>query len=326
MLRCVLGKKGSGKSLYLLWNIERFLKAGWPVATNIQLTDACPFKNNVLLLDGPDDRYPILKKTRDPRTGKPNGFRAFWQYMPKYWAIVIQEFDKYFDCNKFGEMDEECQQYFTQLRKLHHEIIIDTQCIENVYVRVRRQIDTFVVCENTRRSNRWMNTFFPVEFSRFVRSEFNFIKLRPQDHMSDGHFTYKEAQRLFPWYDTEQITGDIAQYYRPTPPTPPQETAHEAPRSITRNTGSSKNTVQTGRRPTTHRRTILRTMGKTIQILFCRIPFVRHLCRRRILALPQIHHHHRPADHDTDPAPRSTPNSTSPADDTPTDDTTHSTV
>lgn len=200
-----MGRPGSGKSLYMLWILEQFVKAGRKVASNIELTPECPFIDKVALLDDPEEEYPVF---REECNGKP--YRAFWHYLGPGWAIVIDEADNYFDCTDHGKMAKDVRLYFKQHRKLKHDVVLGVQCVDNLYVRIRRMVQSWIVCEYTRSTAGFVEKHFPLSWSRFIRGEYCDQALRQL--VNAGHFWYHEAQRMFSWYRTEQIVGTTAHY------------------------------------------------------------------------------------------------------------------
>jgi hypothetical protein len=215
MIRVVLGKPGSGKTLYMLWLMGQYLAAGRPVATNIRLTKACPFYNRVAMLDDDEAKWPVFQ---EPDKDRDIPYRAFWHYLNPNglagpWAIFVDEADNYWDSSEFGRLNvaKDVRLYHKQHRKLKHDIIYSVQNLDNLYVRVRRMVQSFVVCEYTRRSSR-LYKYLPSWCQKFCRAEFTSEQFGPKTLVGNGSFTWWEAKKMFTWYTTEQLIGDTSFY------------------------------------------------------------------------------------------------------------------
>lgn len=247
MLEAVLGKPGHGKSLYLLYVMLDFIRRGWRVATNMSLTDACPFAHRVIRLD--DGFFPVFQMPEDavlhpcPRCaiavgrsgrvaykGDPScrecegkgqievrpaiPYDAFWHYMPWQTCYVLDEFDNALDSLDFQRIAEcarDARLYFKQHRKRSDVIVYAAQNLDNVWNRVRRQTERFIACEWNYRTSRIMK-HFPVSWSSFNRVEFSHESLGPQHVITEGRFWYSEARQMFSWYNTDQLVGDRRLY------------------------------------------------------------------------------------------------------------------
>jgi len=206
MIKGVTGLPGSGKSLYLLWVIWQAVRSGRPVATNIELTPNCPFSDDVILLDDSSE-YPVFVQR-----GKET--RAFWHFMPPGVLYVIDEADNYFDSMDFTRLHEagnDVRLYFKQHRKRGDDLVLAVQNLDNLWARIRRMVQSWVICDWNYRS-RPLFKYFPIRWSKFVREEYGHESMREGTFLSAGFFSYREAQELFGWYRTEQLIGDIASY------------------------------------------------------------------------------------------------------------------
>lgn len=204
MVTVLCGKPGDGKTLYAVWQLAVAACAGRPCATNIRLTPEHPGYDRICLLDDDEGKCPVYE-------GKPPNHRAFWHYLPPGTFVVIDEADWYFDCTDHSAMARDVRQYLKQHRKRGDDIVFIVQNVQNLYVRIRRLAAKFIVAEwnyRTERIWRW----FPITWSRFLRSEFSSDLFAASTHLGDGHFSYGEAQRLFTWYRTDQLIGDTHFY------------------------------------------------------------------------------------------------------------------
>ena len=208
MIKVVLGLPGSGKTLYMLWLMQQYVNSGRLVASNIRLTDRCPFKNAVALLDDDEGKFPVCTEG-DKK--KKESYRAWWHYLGPNWVIFIDEADTYFDSSDYRDLQRDVRIYFKQHRKLRHDIILSVQNVDNLYVRVRRMVQAWVLCDFNRRSSRLMQ-WLPGDWSRFLRAEYGTPQLRDDSLLGTGYFWMNEARQMFSWYDTEQLLGSTNHY------------------------------------------------------------------------------------------------------------------
>lgn len=209
-IRVICGHIGQGKTLYALSLLGQAVEAGRPTFTNIRLVGG-PYADRVGFLD--DDECLVCgehPRDVDKKSGKPR-YEAFWHYLPKGSVVVIDEADWYFDCGDFSRMGKDVRQYHKQVRKLGHDLIYIVQHVPNLYVRIRRLVTSFVVCEWNYRTSRLFEKL-PIGWSRFLRSEFSADDFSPRNHTADGFWTYSEGAAFFPWYRTDQMLGDVSFY------------------------------------------------------------------------------------------------------------------
>lgn len=141
-------------------------------------------------------------------------YRAFWHYMPRKVCYVLDEFDNEFDSMDFAKLAQVSRDgrlYFKQHRKREDVIIYAVQNIDNLWTRIRRMTESFVVCEWNYRT-RPLLRYLPMSWSSFIRAEFSDVSLSPRHFIGEGYFKYREAAEMFAWYDTRQIVGDVSQY------------------------------------------------------------------------------------------------------------------
>lgn len=208
MITGVFGGPGSGKTLYALFLMEQAALAGRPIYSNIALTPACWFQSRVALIDTPE--FPVVRGEPTDRKGRRNpDYLAYWHYIRRDSVVVIDEANIYFDCSDFGSFASDARQFHQQHRKFGIDVIYLCQNLPNLWVRIRRLLGRFILCEWNYRSSRVFK-HCPIWLSRFLRSEFGDELFR--DHRGDGYFTYREARRFFPWYETEQLLGDTSFY------------------------------------------------------------------------------------------------------------------
>jgi hypothetical protein len=214
MIRAVIGKPGHGKTLYSLYAMMTFLRAGWRVATNIELLPACPFERRVFFLGGKD--YPVFQLPEPKSEWHPDGlpYKAFWHYMPPRTAYVLDELDNDFDSLeflKFAGEAKDARLYFKQHRKREDVLIYTVQSIDNLWNRIRRMTETFVCCEYNFRTSPLIRTLGR-RWSRFLRAEYGSEQLQEKDRIADGYFTFAEGREMFSWYRTNQLIGDVGRY------------------------------------------------------------------------------------------------------------------
>lgn len=203
MIAVITGSPGAGKGVFAMTLLEQLVSTGRPVLTNITLSEACPFHNDVGLLS--DDQVMSV--------GKGGGVdQAFWHFCPRGSAVVLDEADVWFDCSDHTRMAAEVRLFLKQHRKWAMDVFFIVQRLENLYVRIRRLAQRFIVCEWTWRSFRalrWLEQVLGTEgamrWSRFVRAEFGDEDLR--DLLDVSYIRYDDARRYFAWYETDQIVG-----------------------------------------------------------------------------------------------------------------------
>lgn len=229
----VAGDPGNGKGIFAMSLVEQFCKARRPLYTNIRLTPQCPYYDQVVLVDDADDdaksEAPVYRGVpphRD-RLGKlvpaSADYCAFWHYMLPGSALILDEADTYFDCTDHSVMGRDVRLFLKQHRKLGLDLIFIVQRIENLYIRIRRLTQRFIVCEWNWRSMRMFQRIFApmagfltgsessaMRLSKFMRSEFSSETLSPSSYLGDGAISYREAQKYFTWYTTEQLLGDTS--------------------------------------------------------------------------------------------------------------------
>lgn len=219
MIKGILGMPGAGKTLSMVEYIGYFLNRGRVVATNIELLPACPYYNYVVKIGTPE--FPIFAHPKYEGEGRNRrqvcGHRAFWHYMPGDVDYVIDELDNHFDSMDFQRLNdagEDVRLYFKQHEKhglAGDNIIYTVQDLDNLWTRIRRMTQTWVVCENSWRSSPLMQKL-PRSMTKFLRAEFADKNLRPESLVAEGYLTYKEASKMFGWYKRTQLIGDPAQY------------------------------------------------------------------------------------------------------------------
>jgi hypothetical protein len=177
--------------------------ANRPIFTNVEITDECPFAGRCARLDDVDDMFPVLRGL--PTDGD---YAAWWHFVPPFVGsvVVIDEADLYFDCRDFTTLGKDVGYVHKMLRKWKIDVIYLCQSLDNLYVRIRRLTQRFIVCEHNYATDRFIARL-GVRWSRFLRSEFGHESLSDATHTADGYFTWREAAVMFPWFRTEQIIG-----------------------------------------------------------------------------------------------------------------------
>jgi len=187
------------------------------VYTNIELMPACPFFDRVARVDDVEGQFPIYRG-RPGKEGNPASpdYCAFWHYVLPGGVVIVDEADAYFDCTDHSAVGADIRLFHKQHRKLGLDLIYIVQNIQNLYIRIRRLAQRFVLCEWNWRSGRlfqMLGGFVGMEramnMSRFLRADFGCEDFSPRSHISDGYITYPEArEKYFRWYTTEQLLGD----------------------------------------------------------------------------------------------------------------------
>lgn len=240
MIRMVLGKPRNGKGLFLLYQMWQYVRMGFPVATNVELLPACPFQHRVMYFD--DKETPVFqlpvcvavderKKERAREDGKlcqcgcerpirwgslqdGQPYRAFWHFMPPGVVYVWDELDNYFDSLeflKYANVAEDARFYFKQHGKRDDIVIGAVQDINNLWNRIRRMTESFILCEHNYRTRPLLRKF-PISMSSFIRTEFTDESLDPRHMVDEGYFKYSEAAEMFSWYRTKQLVGNESKY------------------------------------------------------------------------------------------------------------------
>jgi len=217
----VLGPTGHGKGLFSMQVLEEAVLSGRPVYTNYELLPGCPYVDRVARIDDDGGNWPVYRG-KPPRDGKKpsDDYMAFWHYTVPGSVVIIDEADTYFDCSDHSDMGHDIRRFHKQHRKLGLDLIYIVQNCENLYVRIRRLTQRFVICEWNFRSFRFMQTlagWIGVDrvkrMSRFLRSEFGSDSFSPSSHLCDGFLSYREAEEKYfqkAWYRTEQLIGDTS--------------------------------------------------------------------------------------------------------------------
>jgi hypothetical protein len=174
------------------------------VYTNIRLTDACPFAGGVALLDDDAGEFPVLR-------GQPGSsdYKAWWHYVLPGSLVVVDEGDLYFDCSEHSRLGEDVRQFHKMVRKVGIDVVYIVQSIQNMYVRIRRLTQRFIVCEFTYRTIKAFS-WLPKSLSAFICAEYADESLRMVKQ--SGRISFGEAVEMFPWYNTKQLLGDVGLY------------------------------------------------------------------------------------------------------------------
>jgi len=191
MISVVFGGLGGGKTLFAVEQMARLRRAGCPVVSNIRVTIP-----GVELLE---------EVVRYDHKGHVVG--GFWEDEARWkgYAIVIDEADYFFDTMDWGKFGPSFNRWLKSVRKNRQEVVLITQCFENLHVRIRRLAQRFILCDNTSRSN-WLirDGWLPMWLSRFYRVEFSANTLKESDVVQERWLSRAAARRLFGMYDTEQ--------------------------------------------------------------------------------------------------------------------------
>lgn len=252
MLRAVIGKPGHGKTTYLLYQMLQFVLDDWMVATNMSLTDRCPFAHRVMRLD--DGKWPVFQlpekaimgapcrmcrgrgttiRRSDPSphahfekitcpkcqgTGKWDQpailYDAFWHYMPWKVAYILDELDNQFDSMDFQKLAEVARdaRLYFKQHRKRQDIIL--YAVQNLdNIWTRiRRMTETFVCCAWNYRSNPLFRHLPITWSSFCRDEFSDPSFSENSLVSSGRFWYREAFELFQWYDTSQLVGDPAIY------------------------------------------------------------------------------------------------------------------
>lgn len=209
MISGIVGLPGSGKTLRALMLLEQAVRAGRFCATNIRLTDACPFASQVALLDDDAGRFPVFSDR-----GK-GDFRAFWHVLPKDSRpfVVIDEADNHWDSLDFSKLvATDVKLFFKQHRKWGYDVVYICQNLGNVYNRIRRMTQDWYLCIDEYRQDRIKRMFLPRSWCKFWAIHYADEKMEKKAEMGRGFLRWREAKRMFGWYDTEQLIGDPLTY------------------------------------------------------------------------------------------------------------------
>jgi predicted DCC family thiol-disulfide oxidoreductase YuxK len=205
MITLVVGEMGSGKTLYALNFIRAAVTSRRPVFTNIALKPDCPFADKVALIG--DEQFPIAARQRNAA-----GHQYFWNYIsaPRS-VVVLDEANIYFDTSMHREMEREAIEAMQYIRKAGMDLVLLCHTIDNLWVRVRRMAARFIVCDHNWRSSR-MVRMMGKDWSRFWYAEFADKRFCADTVRGVGHFSWREASKMFGWYDTRQIMCDTARF------------------------------------------------------------------------------------------------------------------
>ena len=212
MLYVVAGDLGSGKTLQMMQWIQAEVLKDRPVYSNIELLPACPFYDKVARLDHPDGSCPILEGDRPKRGVVSVGYRAWWNYVLPGSFVVIDEADLWFDAAEHGELGHDVRGFHKMLRKVDLDVVYIVQSVSNLYVRLRRLAQRFIICEwnyRVMRAFRWL----PIRMSSFFRSEF--VDEALVDERDTVRIPYGEAVQYFGWFRTKQLMGNLKMYGNP---------------------------------------------------------------------------------------------------------------
>lgn len=210
MITAVLGQPGHGKSLYAAWLINELAHspAYSFVATNVALLPAHPAYKRVLAV-GEGSKIPVYKPAREK--GAEPVF--FWDFLTQgvgellgKCALVLDEYDKIFPSGGFEPKHTEAVHwYHSQHRKHHHDVWVILQELDNLHVRIRRQVDRVIWCENTAMSQASTLRWLPKRLARLVRYSYSSRKCRPKDLQETNSFLMSEAEEIYGWYRTDQL-------------------------------------------------------------------------------------------------------------------------
>ncbi len=201
MLTISYGMPGSGKGLHAIMAMEQALMRRRKVVTNIKLSKACPWR-----------KYVGFLSNRDVWDGK----EGFWSRVPNEHFIVIDEADNFFDADwgrmasdKFGSDDPDVvtpRTYFKQHRHYFHDLLLVTQCIDNLWIRIKRVATQHLYCEWSFRTTP-LHRDIPIGWTKFHYITHVGVQLKPDAVISQGFQRYSVMQRYFDYYESDQIIG-----------------------------------------------------------------------------------------------------------------------
>lgn len=191
MISGIVGLPGSGKSLYACEIIMAELNRDRWVATNLPLLPAFPAYDHPKLIGCSDGEA-----------------MEFWKWLPRGGVVVLDEADIFWDAADFNQFSGDARIYWKTHRHKRHDIYLIAQSADNFFVRIRRQVQRWIVCEHTMRTRpamRWLlspilGRDLTLSLSSFLRCEFGAkIKGNPVNYSGIG---YVSASRRFGWYDS----------------------------------------------------------------------------------------------------------------------------
>lgn len=214
----VLGDPGNGKGIYAMSLVEQTVLSGRKLYTNIELTEQCPYQEDVARIDDDAGNWPVYRGTpaKDGKSAS-DDYVAFWHYTLPGSVVMIDEADLYFDCTDHSGMGRDVRAFLKQHRKLGLDLIFIVQNLANLYVRIRRLATAYDYCEWTWRSKAWPQKLAvlighkrAMNLTWFVRSRYRDDRFSEGGHLGDGFLSYEQASRYFGWYPTEQLLGDLS--------------------------------------------------------------------------------------------------------------------
>jgi hypothetical protein len=207
MITVICGKTGSGKSLYAMWLMNELSQAGKRVCTNMELTPKHPSYSKIVRIG--TDEYPVLDEDR-----------AFFSYFKRdkhghtYMNFFIDEADVDLDCTDSVGLTKQLPQirsYFKQHRKRRDNIWLIVQNPNWLYNRIRDIAHEFVWCtmdgDTSWNGNPLLKYVIPRAFWQYRRQSFSELDMRPDSFLRSGSITFREGEKLYDWYRTEQIIG-----------------------------------------------------------------------------------------------------------------------
>lgn len=231
MIDLLLGIPGSGKTLKAIQLMEQSIMAGRRVATDIELTPACPWRDKVMLIG--TELWPVAydDEELDVMEQKHKRYlpQFYWQFLRGRWHVFLDELDLRFDSSNKGEAKKEMRVYIKNHEKYHHNITGIVQVVTNLHKRIRSQATRCIVAENTRNTLRiwppiekavnlvgFNGKRFCDRLSRFIYEEYGHESSvgKVGAVRSRGYLSYAEASRYFKYYNTKQLLGDVDRIVR----------------------------------------------------------------------------------------------------------------
>jgi len=186
MITVVEGRPGMGKSVYLVCEIDRWLRKGWDVYTNVEIKDEAfcrKYHGHLFYIESLED---ILKL----RTGK----------------IVLDEVQTYLNSRNWDKLDIRFQLLLQQHRKRGLDIIGATQSIKRADVVFRELVQVFYRIRKI--------TAFRIPYTNQAHGFFYLREYDPDNIESSGSKLNQEAVGwpiplyadpfIFKLYDTTQ--------------------------------------------------------------------------------------------------------------------------
>jgi len=225
MIHLVIGRQGSGKSLFLVFKAYECYKKGFTVYSNIHLTYKCnkpllniTYKKNKsgnIMYDKNGEM--VIEKIMDYRLlPKEKFFNKFGYYMLNYQDII--------DCNlKNGSVfidevhlllssrnstsvqsREICDSFLSMVRRKNLEVYGTTQTSRKVDIRFREERDFFYMCEKHIFINgNWTIALTNYDYPKNVPV---MIKLTVLEEFSGNMMTFNFlGNSLFNLYDSTQV-------------------------------------------------------------------------------------------------------------------------